>query len=75
MTTVLFLEAMNDVRLLRPIEVARLLAVSRSEVYRLIAQGRLPSVRLSERVVRVPLRELEAFLRARTQGGCREDDR
>ncbi|HXF74294.1 MAG TPA: helix-turn-helix domain-containing protein [Actinomycetota bacterium] len=56
----------NDFRLLRPTEAAALLGVSRSEIYRLIALGRLPSVRLSERVVRVPLHELKEMIRRRT---------
>ena len=46
--------------LLRTEEVAELLSISRSKVYQLIREGRLPSVRLtgSVRVPRVALLEL-----------------
>ena len=46
--------------LLRTEEVAELLSISRSKVYQLIRQGRLPSVRLtgSVRVPRAALHEL-----------------
>lgn len=44
--------------MLRPAEVAALLALSRSEVYRLIEQGRIPAVRIG-RSVRVPRRWVE----------------
>lgn len=52
-------------RLLRPAEVAELLGVSRSEVYKLLSLGRLPHVRLSERVVRVPEDALREFIQSR----------
>lgn len=44
--------------LLRPAEVAALLSLSRSEVYRQIAAGTIPSVRFG-RSVRVPRRWVE----------------
>lgn len=44
--------------MLRPAEVATLLAISRSEVYRLIERGDIPSVRIG-RSVRVPRRWVE----------------
>lgn len=44
--------------MLRPSEVAALLALSRSEVYRLIAAGKIPSKRIG-RSVRVPRRWVE----------------
>lgn len=49
--------------LLRPEEAAALLQVSRSKVYRLVADGRLPSVRLtgSVRIPRAALLELLEF--------------
>jgi excisionase family DNA binding protein len=43
-------------------EVAAHLGVSRQHVYRLISEGRLPAVRLSERRLRVPRPALEAWL-------------
>lgn len=44
--------------MLRPREVADLLSLSRSEVYRLIDRGAIPSVRFG-RSVRVPRRWVE----------------
>ena len=44
--------------MLRPAEVAALLALSRSEVYRLIERGAIPAVRIG-RSVRVPRRWVE----------------
>ncbi len=55
-------------RLLRATEVAEILGCSRGEVYRLISLNRIPYVRLSERVVRVPEEALREFIRARTTG-------
>jgi excisionase family DNA binding protein len=47
-------------------EVATELGVSTRHVYRLIAEGRLPAVRLSERRLRVPRAALDAWLRVQT---------
>jgi excisionase family DNA binding protein len=63
----------DDLVFLRPIEVARLLGVSRSEVYRLIRTGRIPSVRLAERVVRVPLAGLRRLADEASRGATSED--
>jgi excisionase family DNA binding protein len=65
----------DDLVFLRPIEVARLLGVSRSEVYRLIRTGRIPSVRLAERVVRVPLAGLRRLADEASRGAPSEEDR
>jgi excisionase family DNA binding protein len=62
-------------RLLRPNEAAERLACSRSAIYALIRTGTLPHVRLSAGIVRIPEDELEAFLRARMQGGSRARSR
>jgi excisionase family DNA binding protein len=43
-------------------QVADELGVSRQHVYRLIAEGRLPAVRLSERRLRIPRPALDAWL-------------
>lgn len=51
--------------LLKPVEVAELLGVSRSKVFAMLAAGELPVVRLG-RVVRVPRRDLEAWLHSAT---------
>jgi excisionase family DNA binding protein len=62
-----------DLELLRPVEVAGLLRVSRPQVYRLLAAGLLPAVRLGPRCLRIPRRALEERLRelaaGPTQGG------
>jgi excisionase family DNA binding protein len=44
---------------LRPTEVARALGVSRSTAYKLIAEGKIPCVRIAGRIRRVPARALE----------------
>jgi excisionase family DNA binding protein len=49
--------------LLRPAEAAEILGVSRSKLYELIAQGKIPSVRLDEgRLIRVPIAALKALV-------------
>jgi excisionase family DNA binding protein len=58
-------EFLDDV-LLRPREVARLLGLSRSGIYRMITRGELPHVRLG-RSVRVPQRAFKAWLAVRTR--------
>lgn len=60
-------------RLLKPMEVAEILQVSRSEVYALIASGRLPSIRVSARVVRVHPSDLMAFIEAHRRGRFRDE--
>lgn len=54
-------------QLLTVAEVAARLRVSRPYAYKLIAQGRLPAIRLGERCVRVPAEELERVLRERLE--------
>jgi excisionase family DNA binding protein len=44
-----------DVLMVRPVEAAAMLSISRSSVYELIASGALPSVRVGARMVRVPV--------------------
>ncbi len=48
--------------LIRVPVVATYLGVSPAQAWRLVWSGALPSVRLSERVVRVPRKDLEAWL-------------
>jgi excisionase family DNA binding protein len=43
-------------------EIARELKIPRTRAYDLIAQGKLPAVRIGERSIRVNRRELEKFL-------------
>ncbi len=47
-------------------EVAAQLGMNPRHVYRLIDEGRLPAVRLSERRLRVPRAALEAWLQVQT---------
>jgi excisionase family DNA binding protein len=49
--------------LIRVSAVAEYLQMSRAQCWRLVSSGDIPSVRLSERVVRVPRQQLEAWLR------------
>lgn len=51
--------------LLRVEEVARVLSLSRSKVFLMIAEGELPVLRFG-RAVRVSRRELERWIEART---------
>lgn len=48
-------------------QVAELLGLSRSEVYRMAERGELPSTRVGETAVRIPKAELLAWLHARTR--------
>jgi len=57
----------NPSPLLKPVEVARRLSISRELVYRLIQTGSLPSVRFN-RTVRVQDSDLEAFIQKNWTG-------
>jgi excisionase family DNA binding protein len=52
-------------------EAARMLSLSRSTVYELIASGALPSVRVGDRMIRVPV----AAIRRMAQPATDEDAR
>lgn len=52
--------------LLRVPQVAQLLGLGRSKVYAMVGAGELPIVRIGT-AVRVPKRELEAWIERRTQ--------
>jgi excisionase family DNA binding protein len=41
--------------MVRPVEAAAMLSISRSSVYELVASGALPSVRVGGRMVRIPV--------------------
>lgn len=58
---------MDGMKLLRAPEVAAILGLSRSQVYGLLACGRLPALRIG-RSVRVPLHALEQWIAQNTQG-------
>ena len=55
-------------------QVAELLGLSRSEVYRMAERGELPSTRVGETAVRIPKTELTAWLRARTRSTSETHD-
>jgi excisionase family DNA binding protein len=55
----------DRVVLLRAVEVARLLGLSRSQIYQMMAGGQLPVVRIG-RAVRVPKRALAKWIRTNT---------
>lgn len=54
-----------DKLLLRPVEVAELLSISRTKAYELIAAGVLPSVRVGASV-RVPAAQLRTWIEQHT---------
>lgn len=56
---------MDSTPLLSPLEVADLLGLSAKSVRRLALAGSLPCVRLSERIIRFDLADVEAFIAAR----------
>ncbi len=60
--------------LLRPAEAARILGVSRSQIYRLAALGEIPHVRVG-RSVRFRLEDLRAFVERRRVAAAWEHER
>jgi excisionase family DNA binding protein len=56
--------------LLTPRQVAERLAVSARTVYLWIEQGRLPAVRLSERITRVPVEAVDELIERATDAGA-----
>lgn len=56
-------------RLLKPEDVAREFQISRASVYRLIADGDLPSVNVGKRNIRVPFDSLVAWIKKQESGG------
>jgi excisionase family DNA binding protein len=50
--------------LMRVAEVAEVLGLSRKRCYELVAAGAIPSVRVSQRSIRVPRVSLDAYLAA-----------
>lgn len=53
-------------KLLKVMEVAELLRISRSLAFQLVQQGDIPSVRIGERALRVSEEALEEYLRKHT---------
>lgn len=60
---------MSERELLRIEEAARVLALSRSKLFLMIAAGELPVVRFG-RAVRVPRRQLEQWIADRIEGAA-----
>ncbi len=54
-------------RFLTPAEVAERMRVSTTTVLRWVHDGRLPAIRVSDRVYRIPVRSFEQFLAGRPQ--------
>jgi excisionase family DNA binding protein len=52
---------LSEPLLLRPTEAARLLGISRSKLYELLAAGEIPTIHIG-RSVRIPLVELKAWV-------------
>ena len=59
----------NDLHpvLLEIADTARVTSIGKDAVYELIASGKLPSVRLGERTIRVPRHLLEKWIEERAQ--------
>lgn len=57
---------MEQPLLLKPSKVAELLGLGRSQVYRMLATGELPSVKLGSSV-RVPVADFQRWLEARVR--------
>jgi excisionase family DNA binding protein len=56
--------------LIRPAHAARMLSVSRSTVYELIASGQLPSVKVGDRMIRVPIAAILRMAQPPTDEGA-----
>jgi excisionase family DNA binding protein len=54
-----------DETFLKPGDVAKRLGLTPSAVYRMAKEGRLPSIKITERSVRIPAAALDAYLRLR----------
>ncbi len=60
----------RGLRLLSPRQVATITGLGERKVYSLISSGDLPSVLISSRCRRIALRDLEAWIDARREGGA-----
>jgi len=60
-----------DVLMVRPVEAAAMLSISRSSVYELIASGALPSVRVGGRMVRIPVAAIHRMAESATGDNAR----
>jgi excisionase family DNA binding protein len=55
-------------KLLRAVEVAEILQISKSATYRLLQSGELPTLRFAGKTVRVRRTDLEAFIAGQQPG-------
>jgi excisionase family DNA binding protein len=62
----------QEVILLRAVQVARLLGLSRAQIYAMMSDGTLPIIRIG-RAVRVPKHALATWIRANTKRGAESD--
>lgn len=53
---------MKEKKLLKVTEAARVLSISRSKAYELVASGDLPVIHLGPRCVRVPIEALDRWI-------------
>ncbi len=51
--------------LVRPMEAAAMLGVSRTKIYALLSSGEIPSIRIGSRGLRVPLEPLRRWIEER----------
>lgn len=58
---------LKPVHLLRVDEVAKILAIGRSKAYELVADGSIPSIRITDRILRVRSDDLSDWLEAQKQ--------
>ena len=52
--------------MVRPVEAAAMLSISRSSVYELIAAGTLPSVKIGGRMIRIPVAAIRRMAESAT---------
>lgn len=62
--------------LLRPMEAAELLGLGRSRIYSMLAEGIIPSVRIGERSIRIPVDALRQWVEGQYKEaeGAEEDE-
>jgi len=58
--------------LLRPMDVADLLGISKSKIYELLASGAIPSIRIGKSI-RIPTEELRKWVATHTQSENSDD--
>jgi excisionase family DNA binding protein len=60
----------HDYQVLRPVQAAKILGVSKEAVCRLLAIGSLPKVRLTVRAIGVRFSDLKAYIERQTTTGA-----